>query len=216
MPDPTGQPLSGVYNGFSVTPPAQRSKALPVPKAVTVGVGVGAALALGLLVGLFAKPDLGTSAPGAPMRPVAPAATMPVVVNAATQETPLAAKAAGKLEVLSPDMVRAANIATVRAPLPVSAAPQPAAAGDPACTGARSRAAQLLCADPELAAADREMTSAYRRALRAGAPPDQLQADQREWSAAREDMARRSPRAVADLYQQRIDELNQLAEEGPG
>ena len=225
MTDPTGQPWGGVYNGFSAAAPqanpVARAKSWPIPKAMTVGIGVGGALALGLLVGLFAKPDLGASRTGAaataPMRAVTPAsATMPVVVNPATPEAPLAVKSNGKLEVLPPDMARAAQspLLPVTASLAPQAAPQ-TAAGDPACAAVHGRAAQLVCADPELAAADRALNQAYRRALRSGAAPDELRADQRDWLAAREDAARRSPRTVADLYAQRIEELNQLAEDSP-
>jgi uncharacterized protein YecT (DUF1311 family) len=94
------------------------------------------------------------------------------------------------------------------------AAPQIAAADG--CQAVHGRAAQMVCADPELSAADRELNQAYRRALRSGVPPEQLRADQRDWLAIREDAARRSPRAVASIYEQRIDELNQIADDGPG
>jgi uncharacterized protein YecT (DUF1311 family) len=89
------------------------------------------------------------------------------------------------------------------------------AASDPACAG--GRAAEIVCSDPEFAAADRDLNRAYRRALRSGAvAPEDLRADQREWLSLREDAARRSPRALADVYDQRIDELNRIAEDGPG
>jgi uncharacterized protein len=84
------------------------------------------------------------------------------------------------------------------------------------CQTAGSLAAQMVCADPELSAADRELNQAYRRALRSGVPPEQLRQDQRDWLAIREDAARRSPRAVASIYEQRIDELNEIADDGPG
>jgi uncharacterized protein YecT (DUF1311 family) len=89
-------------------------------------------------------------------------------------------------------------------------------ASDGACDGARTRAAQMVCADPDLSAADRELNRAYRRAMRAGVPQEQLRQEQRDWLAIREDAARRSPRAVASVYDQRIDELNQIADDGPG
>jgi uncharacterized protein YecT (DUF1311 family) len=90
------------------------------------------------------------------------------------------------------------------------------------CSGARSPAEAMVCQDPELAAADREMSRAYRRALQSGAAPvGALRADQRDWLSIREDAARHSRRAVAQIYQQRIDELNAMAEgrgddDGPG
>jgi hypothetical protein len=40
--------------------------------------------------------------------------------------------------------------------------------------------------------------------------------EQRDWLTIREDAARRSPRAVANVYEQRIDELNRIAEDDPG
>jgi uncharacterized protein YecT (DUF1311 family) len=94
-----------------------------------------------------------------------------------------------------------------------ASAAQPGAGADPACSGARGRAAQMVCADPELAADDRELNRAYRRALRSVSSPEQLRAEQRDWLAIREDAARRSPRAVASIYEQRIDELNRIADE---
>jgi uncharacterized protein len=82
----------------------------------------------------------------------------------------------------------------------------------------------MVCSDPDLAAQDREMARAYRRALAAGVSPAALRADQRDWLSIREDAARHSRRAVADIYRQRIDELNGIAsggddredEDGPG
>jgi uncharacterized protein YecT (DUF1311 family) len=222
MSDPAGQPWNGVYNGFSAAPPqGPAPRRLTIPKPVTIGVGVGGALALGLLVGLFAKPDLGPSGPAAPMRAVTPASgTMPVVVSAVTPAAPVP-KSSGKLEVLPPQMVAAANsapsVAAPRQPPVISVSDTPRSTrGDPACAGAQGLAAQMVCADADLAGADREMNRAYRRALQAGVSPDQLRAEQRDWLAARETAARHSPRTVADLYDQRIDELNQLADEGPG
>jgi uncharacterized protein YecT (DUF1311 family) len=104
--------------------------------------------------------------------------------------------------------------------------PRPAPMADPAagragfdCSAARSAAEAMVCADPELAAADRELTRAYRRALQSGAPPGAIRADQRDWLNIREDAARHSRRALASVYQQRIDELNATADgpdDGPG
>ena len=106
-------------------------------------------------------------------------------------------------------------------PLPAQAFPQASyprmAALSGPCVGAASRAAQMVCSDPDLSAADQAMTRAYRRALRSGSmPPEQVRAEQRDWLAAREDAARRSPRALARIYEQRIDDLNEIADDGPG
>jgi uncharacterized protein YecT (DUF1311 family) len=252
--DPTGQPWDGTtYRGFS-GPPARAVPMRPGPRAWpmsrTVAVGVAGAVALGLLLGLWAKPNLGHSNSRAPMRPVAAAedyapAKVAIEVNALPPPPPVV-RTAGRLDVLPPNAAPAAPPAAAPVtsqlasrPLPVSS-PEPSAApaqpvqvfpkplvGTPpplapqvaasdACQSVRGRAAQMVCADPELSAADRELNQAYRRALRAGVAPEQLRQDQRDWLAIREDAAGRSPRAVASVYEQRIDELNQIADEGPG
>ena len=60
------------------------------------------------------------------------------------------------------------------------------------------------------------MTRAYAGALAAGVPQDELRAEQGDWLNLREDAARRSPQAMRSLYQQRIEELEALAADGPG
>jgi len=82
------------------------------------------------------------------------------------------------------------------------------------CADTRSLADEMTCSDPGLTAADRQMVRAFRRAVRAGAPYGQLRAEQNDWMAMREDAALRSPRALARLYDQRIDDLNALADGG--
>jgi uncharacterized protein YecT (DUF1311 family) len=237
------EPLgSGTYRGFSAgvasaAPTPLRPAGRPIPRTATIGLGVAGALALGLLFGLWAKPNLGGTQTAAPMQPVtaAQAAKMNVEVAPPVPPSPVP-RAAGKLEVLPPGAAQAAArqvamavpVAPV-APRPVSLdarlsapAPAPRIAGlqtaglDSACANAGGRAAQMVCADPDLADADRELNRAYRRALHSGVPTDQLRDEQRDWLAIREEAARRSPRAVARIYEQRIDELNQIADEGPG
>lgn len=233
--EPAGQPLGGgSYRGFSgaaprLPRPAQRAPARPIPRALTAAGGVAVAVALGLGLGLLAKPDLIHPGPTAPMRAVtgsAEDATPPKVDIEVNRPPPLpAVKSAGRLDVLPPDLARsAARPIPTSAPAPELAqgatpAPVPAPralATDPACDDARSRAAQMVCADPDLSAADRELNRAYRRALRSGGSPDQVREEQRDWLTIREDAARRSPRAVANVYEQRIDELNRIAEDDPG
>jgi uncharacterized protein YecT (DUF1311 family) len=241
--EPAGPPLGGAaYRGFSrgapdALRPAPRKSAWPIPRAVTAGGGVAVAVVLGLLLGFLAKPDLIRPAPTAPMRAVTASAEdasppkVDIEVNRPAPPSPM--KSAGRLDVLPPDLAGSGprpapasppelaartgaplvpRLAQVEAPVP---APR-AVATDPACDGARGRAAQMVCADPELSAADRELNRAYRRALRAGAAPEQLREEQRDWLSIREDAARHSPRAVADIYDQRIDELNRIADDGPG
>jgi outer membrane biosynthesis protein TonB len=80
------------------------------------------------------------------------------------------------------------------------------------CAAPGSLADEMTCADPALAAADRQMARAFRRAVRAGAPYGELRAEQNDFMAMREDAALRSPRALARLYDQRIDDLNAIAD----
>ncbi len=87
------------------------------------------------------------------------------------------------------------------------------AAGSPCTAG--SRADLTVCADPEVATADRELKTASQRALRAGNPASTVAGDQIAWLLTREDAARRSPAELASVYRQRIDRMNSLADEPP-
>ena len=99
-------------------------------------------------------------------------------------------------------------------------APQAPVAADPVwgverpsfdCRNAGSLAEEMVCTDAVLAAADRHMARAYRRAERSGAPIEALREDQDQWLAYREEAALRSPRAVAAAYDRRIGELEAIA-----
>jgi uncharacterized protein YecT (DUF1311 family) len=222
--DPAGQPWDGTtYRGFS----GQTSDAAPTPRGPrgwsmsrTLVVGVGGAVVLGLVLGVLARPTLNRSAAAPPMRAVTAAedntpARMDIEVNALPPQ-PIV-RSAGRLDVLPPGAAQAASRpAPFLAGLSVEPPQSAQVVAADGCQAIHDRAAQMVCADPELSAADRELNQAYRRALRSGAAPEQLQQDQRDWLAIREDAARRSPRAVASIYEQRIDELNEIADEGPG
>jgi uncharacterized protein YecT (DUF1311 family) len=108
---------------------------------------------------------------------------------------------------LAPEPTPAPPPASQAAP---AIAPPPPAGG---CADARTPARRMVCEDPELAAADRRMARAYRAAIAAGAPERQLRAEQQDWLDVREDAARRSPRAVASIYQQRIEDLQRWRDE---
>jgi uncharacterized protein len=69
----------------------------------------------------------------------------------------------------------------------------------------------MVCADPRLAARDRRLTRAYRRALESGVPRGELRDEQADWDDIREDAARVSPEALAQVYDQRIRELEDFA-----
>jgi len=106
--------------------------------------------------------------------------------------------------------------ASDRASVAAAQAPAPSIRPSFDCRYARSYAQQMICDDPDLAAQDRRMTRAYAGALAAGVPQDELRAEQGDWLDLREDAARRSPQAMRSLYQQRIEELEALAADGPG
>ena len=79
------------------------------------------------------------------------------------------------------------------------------------CRYARTRAEMMVCEDPRLAAADRRLATAFRRAVDSGAPYGPLRRQQDRWLAARE-RAAVSPEAVHMVYMQRIEELENLGE----
>jgi uncharacterized protein YecT (DUF1311 family) len=93
--------------------------------------------------------------------------------------------------------------------------PDPATGVRPAshCDSRLRPSEQMVCADPELAALDRQLNHAFNLAVRSGASREALREEQDDWEMARERAARRSPAAVADLYRKRIDDLMSLAEQ---
>jgi uncharacterized protein len=74
----------------------------------------------------------------------------------------------------------------------------------------------LVCADPSLGAAERQLSRAYQDARNAGVPDVQLQRQQQRWLAARSAAAREAPWAVHDVYLARIAELNGQARDAHG
>lgn len=108
------------------------------------------------------------------------------------------------LPVEAPSVVPASREASART------APEPRRFN--ACRDAPSRAYEMVCSDMRLAEADRRMKRAYSAALAAGVPPDELRRDQEDWLDVREDAARISRRAVADIYRQRTRELFAMAD----
>jgi uncharacterized protein YecT (DUF1311 family) len=247
--DRIGEPWSGsTYNGFSgpSAPTPHREPQGSAPPAVSrkllIG-GVAGAVALGLVFGLWARPNFGEDGKARePMRPVPQSqAALPIEVTAPVM--PPVPKSTGRMEVLPQDMARGAALPPVTvvpssrviavepvpapppqervvAPSPVAVSPQPrdasarVAGAEPSfdCRYARSNAEQMVCGDPRLAAADRRLDRAFNRAVAAGVPARELRAEQDDWMQIREDAARRSPRAVASIYEQRIQELNELAD----
>lgn len=227
-------------------PPRPRGPAgFGVSRKMLLG-GVAAALGLGLLFGVVAKPDFGDAPAREPMRAVTPAVgaaaapAVPIEVAAVTPQA-VTPPPTGKLEVLPPELAKAAQarapVAAPRRPTPVIEAPAPApapaapevreippappriAAAPPRpvvqpsfnCRYASSRSERMVCGDPELARLDRRLDRAFERAVASGIPYRELRAEQDDWLSIREDAARRSPDAVGSIYRQRIAELEDLA-----
>jgi len=216
-----GDPWAGTtYNGFAGAPelPPPPRKRLRLPSRAVVIGGVAAGLALGAVLGLTARPELGGAAPeAAPMQPAPRASTARLDVEVNKPVVLPAPKAVGRLEVLPPDLARAAPRIPAQSPVPARIEPRPVDNSEPDCSAAGSVAEQLICEDPALSRADQRLQRAYRRAMQSGTmPPPDLRAEQRDWLALRDDAARRSPFEVRSLYEQRIDELNALAEDGRG
>jgi uncharacterized protein YecT (DUF1311 family) len=205
------------------------------PAYVLPVVGAACLCVLGLGLGYAARPRLAAisaPAPG-PMQPAAQQAAsagqMQVTVAPSTP-APLAATLSptARLEVLPPDLRQGPRTLVAVASAPRAASVSPAAADPPSnaiadasavepaddCAGARTAAEAMVCGDPDLARADRRLARAFRAAIRSGAPIDQLRAEQQDWLEIREDAAERSPRAVAQIYEQRIAELEDIAAAG--
>lgn len=79
------------------------------------------------------------------------------------------------------------------------------------CRFARTGAEQMVCEEPDLAAADRRLNDAYEQAVASGITRRAMRREQDDWLQFREDAARESPQAVSRLYEQRIEELLELA-----
>ena len=144
--------------------------------------GVVTACLVGAGLGFAAKPHIVTNAPR-------PAATTTPPKDAAGQmdivmaqpPPPEPAPKSSPLEVMSPDLARAAAASApatpaepveLDAPAPEAAQRRPERREDASfnCEQAASYAEEMVCSDPALAAADRHLARAYQRALRLGVP----------------------------------------------
>jgi uncharacterized protein YecT (DUF1311 family) len=96
-------------------------------------------------------------------------------------------------------------------PGPVSAAPEAAAGPSFNCGRVTSDILRLICATPDLAAADRTLAAAYSQALAASADPAALRESERAWVAAR-NAGPADVEALRAAYAERIQALrDQLA-----
>lgn len=191
----------------AAAPPARSLLTRPM-----VLAGVGGACVLGLAVGLLARPQLApdTREPGS-MKPVE---QIQIEID---RDEPLPAVKGGKLELLPPGLKAPrpsipALETEISPPREIAPPVQPGVQGPSFdCADSASAAEELVCGDAALAAQDRRLSGAWRRALDAGIPLHRLRRQQQRWLDAREDAARHAPEEVADLYNQRIQELEEVA-----
>jgi hypothetical protein len=235
-----GAGLAPTHRGFSGPPGPGAPRAPPTRRSPNLGMlmaaGLAVAAVLGVTLGLLSKPThlnvveepRVMSAVNVAPQPVDP--QMQIVVDP-VKPPPPPPKAAAPLEVLPLDMAAAAPKAVV-APRPraqtepaptapeepppsvfADAAPPPPPRARPsfACDGALTRAQEMICADAQLAAQDRRLARAYRQALESGVPRRELRDEQADWDDIREDAAQVSPQALAQVYDQRIRELEDVA-----
>jgi len=117
---------------------------------------------------------------------------------------------------VDPDVSSDASTTSSVAPAPAPSQPAPASVRPSFdCREAQTAAQRMVCNDARLAAADRRMSRAYAAALAARGSEDQLDAEQADWLAIREDAARYSSRAVLNVYEQRTRELEAMVAEAP-
>jgi uncharacterized protein len=76
-----------------------------------------------------------------------------------------------------------------------------------------SLADEMVCESARLATAQEELNAAYDAALAAAERPRALRREQADWLDARDLAARRSDRALEQLYRRRTDELWRQADE---
>lgn len=201
----------------SSPPPRRRAGA------IALGVGIAAAGLFGLAMvkasgGFFALEPSRDAPSGPPLSVVVDRGEPPPPVAPERDAGPLDTFAAPPPDSDRPVPVRPVVRAAIAdppapEPRPVRRAPPPTpeaqrAAFRPSfdCRYARSRAEQMVCGDPRLAAADRALHQVFEAAMRRAPDPRALRAEQDRWLAVRE-RAAPDPDAVAAVYHQRIDEL---------
>jgi len=209
-----------------------------VAGALVLGVGFGLLMRPQLIGSKPPAAAVPSAATAPAIEPASPGAgQVPIAVNAPPAPAPIP-RAPGKLQTLPPEMAAAARAqvqpqtVTVQQPAAVADADASAASAAAApetatrapaprlqasfdCATARPGAEEMICSDASLATEDRRMARAYRRALGSGVDPQDLRQEQRDWVAIREDAARHSQQALADVYDQRIRELNAIGDSAP-
>lgn len=148
-------------------------------------------------------------------REMAAATTPAAPITMAPPPAPIASvPAAPPAPAPAPRAVITPAPSTAPTPTIAAPAPEPRLQASFDCGRAREGAEQIVCSDSRLAAADRRMADAYRRALDSGVPRADLSQEQRDWVQIREEAAQHSRRALGSVYEQRIRELNEIADGG--
>lgn len=177
--------------------------------------GVAVALALGLVGGLVMRPNLHDRPPAEQVAtrkaeiPREPEGLEIIVAPPRQPVTPILPP----LET-SPQPWPTGPAPIIKAPAaPPRPVDTPRRAARPSfnCRFARTPSERMICVDPNLAAADRRLASAYRQAVDAGVPERVLRRQQDIWLGARESAARYGPEDVARVYEARIAELEGMS-----
>jgi uncharacterized protein YecT (DUF1311 family) len=110
-----------------------------------------------------------------------------------------------QMQLPTPPPRPAAQMQTAR----MGQAPQIQAAPFNPCAGLASPADRMVCGSPRLNAADLALQRLYGMALYRSGDPDALRDEQRRWRAVRDQVAEADgPQALAELYAERIQELD--------
>lgn len=194
--------------------------------------GALVAVPLGVVLGYLAQPHLEVNASPTPrasvaQRPATPwdlrtGSATPVtnVTTEAPQAEPEIAMDEFALPPPPPPLPPLPRRAAVAPPQPVFAvSPAPPQSRevreeeppDPDCRLAPSWADQMVCEDPDLAAAEQRLGDAFEQAVAAGITRRSLNREQSQWLRVRDEAARDSRQAVRQVYEQRIAELLEIA-----
>ncbi|HEX6859401.1 MAG TPA: lysozyme inhibitor LprI family protein [Caulobacteraceae bacterium] len=190
--------------------------------------GIGAACVLGLLGGFLMKPNLDDQPPAKPTNartaeiPREPE-WLPIIVDRAPPPepvTPLEPQPQTPPTPAQPPAQSSPHAADRPATKPYvepkpkeTRTPTPHQRARPSfnCRYARSPSERMVCADPNLAAADRRLARAYTQAVDSGVPERVLRRQQDVWLNAREQAASYGPEEVERVYDARIAELRSMS-----
>lgn len=173
--------------------------------------GVMAATAV-LAAMVSAAVTWGLSVPMTPRGDTSPARAEPtpraavVLASLAPPKPPAAVNEVAAVRSPEPETVE-------RAPVRVAKAEPRRRARENPCLDLATSAERLVCGYPKLAAQDRQLRTAYERALAAGADRRDLDRAQAQWRGDGEKIS--DPKQLADRYTRRIHELEAAAVRPP-